>query len=112
MHVVFVSSVVGKQIAVEEGGRLVGIHSSTVQIVDVEPEAQPLVGIDGEVGFESFFSIAAVQTLIISQVGEWRQGIGKDDILRTEYAEIIRVGKDKLTLFASVEEDAVDAWRT
>ena len=39
MQIVFVASVASKQSTIEQGGRLVVVHTSSVNIIDVKPES-------------------------------------------------------------------------
>ena len=70
MQVVFLSPIAGKQASVEQGGGLVVVHASAVDIVDVETDAEPFVGIDGKVGLEPFFTAPVVEAFVIGEVGE------------------------------------------
>ena len=83
MQIVLVASIAGKQATVKKGGGLVVIHTTSVEVVDVETKAQSFVGIDGKVGFEPFFTITAIEALVIGEVSERRQGVGKGHIVRT-----------------------------
>lgn len=70
MHVVFVSPIAGKQSSVEECCGLAGIETASVEIINIKTDTESLVGIDGKVGFETLFTVTAIESFIIAQVGK------------------------------------------
>lgn len=56
-------------------------------------DTESLVGIDGKVGFETLFTVTAIESFIIAQVGKGRKRIGKYDIFRAEYGKVVWIGK-------------------
>ena len=82
VHVVFVSPIAGKQSSVEECCGLAGIETASVEIINIKTDTESLVGIDGKVGFETLFTVTAIESFIIAQVGKGRKRIGKYDIFR------------------------------
>lgn len=84
LHLVLLAYIAGKQSRIEMGSCLVGVISPSIQVVYIEAEGQPLVGIDGEIGFETFLAIHFASCLVISQVGVGNVTVGELDFVRTD----------------------------
>ena len=111
VHVVFVSPIAGKQSSVEECCGLAGIETASVEIINIKTDTESLVGIDGKVGFETLFTVTAIESFIIAQVGKGRKRIGKYDIFRAEYGKVVWIGKKELTGIPTVEKKTRQAGR-
>ena len=44
-------------------------------VVEVEAYSQPLAGIDAELGTQVVFTVLLVATLIVADIGKWRQRV-------------------------------------
>lgn len=98
------SPIAGKQSSVEECCGLAGIETASVEIINIKTDTESLVGIDGKVGFKTLFTVTAIESFIIAQVGKGRKRVGKYDIFRAEYGKVVWIGKKELTGIPTVEK--------
>lgn len=66
------------------GCRLVGVVAAAIQIVDIESESQPFVGVDRKIRFKPFFSVYFASGFVVSQVAVGDVTVGKVELIRTE----------------------------
>lgn len=105
MYVIFVFSVVGEQVIVEEGCGLILVKFLVIQVIYVEFKFQFFVCIDGKIGFEVFFFVMVVFFFVIVQVCEWRKCIGEYDIFWMLYVKVVWVGEKVLVGILMVKKD-------
>ena len=66
MHLIFVADIRGKERCTEVGGALVLIVTSGIVVVEVETDAQPLVGIDSKFSVDMVFTVLLVATVVVA----------------------------------------------
>jgi hypothetical protein len=81
--------------------------ASCIVVVQVETEAEPLVGIHCKFGTEAVFAVLLVTTVVISDTRIGRERVHEKELIRLFEEETIGVCEDERTVLATVYEDAV-----
>ena len=91
-------------------GALVLVMATAVDVVEFEPYSQTFAGIHCKLGFEMVFAVGAVATLVVGDVGERRQSVGKQEFVHRRDEEVVGLGKHKLLWCSIVDEYPVVSW--
>ncbi len=81
---------------VEMGGRLAVVIATTIEIIELKAHAQALARIHTKLRGEMVLTIGAVATVVVSEVGEGREGVGEMEIAHWRDEIIVGVGKQEL----------------
>ena len=96
---------------VEVRRALILVVSAGVNVVELEAEAQLLVGVDGEVGLEAVLTVDIGTAREIRQVGERRVGVGEVELVDWLDEVVERLQEHELLGLLAVDENAVQARR-
>ena len=86
---------------------LVAEVTSGIIVGQLEADTQTLVHIYGEPRVEPVFTVLLITAVVVCQVGERREGVGKQKLVRFHHKERVGVGEDKRAALFAVDEDTV-----
>ena len=88
---------------------LTGIVATGIEIVDIESYTQPLSGIHTKLGYKMVLTVHTVTATVITQIGKWRQRIGKMKLCRILHKKVVRLYKEEILTGRPVGINTVDA---
>ena len=83
LQLVAFANITSEYAGIEVRSRLIGVVSTSVQVIEIEAKCQPFVYIDRKIRFESLFTVYLITRFIISQICIRNITVGEEYLIGT-----------------------------
>ena len=111
VHLIFVATIRTVQRATEVRLALVLVVATGIVVIQIESKAQLFVGIYGKLRIDMVLTVLLVTTVVVANVGIWRQRVQKVEVLWLFTHIIVAVNEVELAVWLAVNEDTAQSRR-